>query len=107
VLVCERADVSQEFLWIQHHGGSPDPRVEGEDTSLSLESGLVVSHAEPVPVQLVDGIYRFPLPPSQLWRVETRNEAVGRVLLDTCRLAASDGRIGGSPSIARSRSRRG
>jgi len=94
VLVCERADVPQDFLWIQHHGVAASPRIHGEDRALALESG-VVSHGDPVPVYVVDGVYRVPLPPCQVWSVETRDETVGRALLRACRPTISDRRIGG------------
>jgi len=95
VLVCQRADVPAEFLWIQHHGGLPAPSIDGADPSPSLEAGGVVSHDEPVHVQFVDATYRFPLPRCRLWRVEARNEAVERALVDAGRLAAADVRLGG------------
>lgn len=95
VLVCQRADLPQYLLWIQHHAGASLPAVDGEQSLPPLESDLLESSGGSVRMEFVDGAYRFPLPACRVWGVETRDEKVGRALLNLSRLAASDGRIGG------------
>ena len=102
VLVCQRTDVPQHLLWIQHHvlwiqhhAGPGVPAVDNRESLPSVESGFVESVGEPVRVEFVDGVYQFPLPPCRVWAVETRDEETGRALLNVSRLAASDRRIGG------------
>ncbi len=95
VVVCQRVDVPQHLLWIQHHAGRSVPAVDGEKSLPSIESGLVESGGVPVRVEFVDGAYQFPLPPCRVWGAETSDEKTARTVLKIFRLAVSDRRIAG------------
>lgn len=95
VVVCQRADLPQHLLWIQHHAGRSVPAVDAEESRASLESGLVEFDGRPVRLEFVDGAYQYPLPACRVWGVETYDGNAARTLLRSSRLAGSDSRICG------------
>lgn len=95
VLVCQRVDVPQRLLWIQHHAGPSVTAVGGDESLPPIASGFLEEDGAAVRAEFVDGAYQFPLPPCRVWVVETSNKKTARALLNTSRLAASDCRICG------------
>lgn len=95
VMVCQRADIPQCLLWMQHHPGGVIPPVAGEESPSLFPSGLIEAHGVPVPAEFVDGTYRFPLPACRVWVAETSDDATARALLAISQRAASDRRVCG------------
>jgi len=95
VLVCQRVDVPQQLLWIQHHAGPSVTAVGGDGSLPPIASGFLEEDRAAVRAEFVDGAYQFPLPPCRVWVVETSDEKTARALLTTSRLAVSDRRICG------------
>jgi len=95
VLVCQRADVPQHVLWIEHHAGANAQAADGGESSPTFESDVMDSQGTAVRAEFVDGAYQFPLPPCRVWVAETSDERTARRLLKISRLAASDRRVRG------------
>jgi len=56
VLVCQRVDIPQRLLWIQHHAGLSVTAVNAEE-SPSFASGFVEQDGAAVSAEFVDGAY--------------------------------------------------
>src|SRR5712664_4339505 len=95
VLLCQRADVLQQLLWMQHHVGHSVRAIASVEPLPLVDSDMVAPDRQPVRVEFVDGAYQFPLPLCHVWVAETSDETVARRLLKVSRLAASDRRICG------------
>lgn len=95
VVVCQRVDLPECVLWIQHHLRLEIPAVDGVESLQSMESGLLESAGALVRLEFVDGMYHFPLPRCGVWAVETNDEEAVRALVGASQRAATDGRIGG------------
>jgi hypothetical protein len=100
VLLCQRSDAPSEILWLEHRGrGAGSTRVS--HTPLAAAAGqLLEETTPPQQVELLDGFYRFPLPPCRVWLLEAPEGAepepeVVRALLDLSRLGAKDPRVAG------------
>jgi hypothetical protein len=100
VLLCQRSDAPAEILWMEHRGRDIGP-VRGSDSPLAATSGeLLEETTPPQQVDLLDGFYRFPLPPCRVWLLEVPGgvepEAdIVRALLELSRLGAKDSRVAG------------
>ncbi len=95
VLGCQRVDLPQHLLWIQHHAGLGVTTVDGDEALPSVESCFVEWDSTPVRATFVDGAYQFPLPPCRVWVAKTSDEKTARTLLKISRLVASDRRVCG------------
>jgi len=95
VVACQRADVPESMLWIQHHIRLEVPALDAPESWEPIESGVVASAGALVRLELVDGMYQYPLPPCGVWAIETHDEETGRALVGVSQRAATDGRIRG------------
>jgi len=98
ILICQQHGALDGILWIENcarAGGRRAPTSEKDNARELFEQVSADCRLE-----FLDGFYRFPLPPCQVWwlkvdqRPNTQPELV-RGLLDLARRAAADIRVGG------------
>ncbi len=98
VLICQQSDALDRIVWIEncaHETGHHAP-IREQGASWELFEHI----SAPCHVEFLDGFYRFPLPPCQVWwlRVDQpldRRLELVRELLDLARRAAADAHVVG------------
>jgi hypothetical protein len=97
VMLCEDTGVSGHVVWIETRASDPRPDDWTEPAAPGGDGG---EHCPPEPLEFLDGFYRFPAPPCQVWSLEVRTAAPSRLpamreFLRVVRQAATDSAIGG------------
>lgn len=88
VLLCQQSDRRDRIFWIENSRGAAAPGLPAVP-DLSGHASLARSLA------FLDGFYRFPVPPCQVWSLDVRVPSIGvfravRTLLRVARAAADD-----------------
>jgi hypothetical protein len=103
VLTCQRAHDPQHIIWIENRGREAARRPSALSASAQgLESwdAFLASASVALPLEFLDGAYRYPLPPCQVWSVELDASAGQRsqaptLLVDLPRRTGADRHVVG------------
>jgi hypothetical protein len=96
VMVCQRADIPQRLLWIEHPPGGGTPPLNRKECFSLPVSDLMESEGTAVRAAFLDGAYQSPLPVCRVWVAETSHDETARELLTMSRRATSDRRVCGA-----------
>lgn len=98
VLMCQQSDDRQQLVWIENRGRESrvaPSSLGGEAIEAWRE--LLAHASAAISLEFLDGSYRFPLPPCEVWSLEVdRSDSEGlKAVLELARRVREDGHVVG------------